>query len=56
VMNQFNAIGRYSQYGFWGLMESVYQDPLSSPRYQAIVNYAGLDADSTVSSCLSTAH
>lgn len=55
VMNQFNAIGRYSQYGFWGLMESVYQDPLSSPRYQAIVNYAGLDADSTVSSCLSTA-
>ena len=53
VMNQFNAIGRYSQYGFWGLMQSVYQNPLSSPRYQAVVNYAGLNMDSTISSCLS---
>jgi hypothetical protein len=54
VMNQFTAIGRHSQHGYWGLMQSVYQDPLSSPRYQAVVNYAGLDTDSSITSCSTT--
>jgi Jacalin-like lectin domain len=51
VMNQFTAIGRHSQHGYWGLMQSVYQDPLSSPRYQAVVNYAGLNTNSSIRSC-----
>jgi len=43
VMNLFNDVYPPSQYGAWGLLESVMQtvDPLSSapPKYQAVRNY-----------------
>jgi len=36
VLNQYNDISRYSKYGFWGLLQSSYQDPETAPKYKAI--------------------
>jgi hypothetical protein len=45
VMNLFNDVYPLSQYGAWGLLESVMQtvSPLNSspPKYQAVLNYIG---------------
>ena len=37
--NQYVDIGGYSKYGYWGLLTGVYQNPLTSPKYQALSNY-----------------
>jgi hypothetical protein len=43
AMNLFNDVYPLSQYGAWGLLESVMQtvNPLTSspPKYQAVLNY-----------------
>ncbi len=37
VLNHYSDISRYGKYGYWGLLQSTYQNPVTSPRYQAIV-------------------
>jgi len=36
VLNQFNDISRYGKHGYWGLLQSTYQDSEIAPKYQAI--------------------
>ena len=36
IFNHFNDVNRYSKYGYWGLLQSTYQDPDIAPKYQAI--------------------
>ena len=36
VLNQFNDISRYSKHGYWGVLQSTYQNPETAPKYQAI--------------------
>ncbi|MEI8309286.1 MAG: hypothetical protein WCH98_00880 [Verrucomicrobiota bacterium] len=38
--NLFNSVGRYGRYGFWGLLETVTQDPATAPKYQAVLKWA----------------
>ncbi|MDD2759584.1 MAG: PA14 domain-containing protein [Methylomonas sp.] len=40
VWNQFSHISRYSQNGYWGLLQSTYQDPATAPKYQAILDFS----------------
>lgn len=40
VWNHYSDVGRYGKNGYWGLMQSTYQDPLTAPKYQAIKEYA----------------
>ncbi len=39
VWMQYYDIGQYGQYGNWGLLQSTYQDVMTSPKYQAILDY-----------------
>lgn len=39
VMNQYTDISRYGKFGYWGLLQSTYQDPATAPKYQAIKDY-----------------
>ncbi|MBU2570395.1 MAG: hypothetical protein KJ725_10265 [Gammaproteobacteria bacterium] len=39
VLNHYSDISRYGKYGYWGLLQSTYQDPATAPRYQAIKGY-----------------
>ncbi|OAI11985.1 hypothetical protein A1359_14240 [Methylomonas lenta] len=39
VLNHYSDISRYGKYGYWGLLQSTYQDPATAPRYQAIKDY-----------------
>ncbi|MGY6276083.1 PA14 domain-containing protein [Methylomonas sp. MgM2] len=41
VLNHYSDIGRYGKYGYWGLLQSVYQDAATVPRYQAITDFIG---------------
>jgi len=36
VWNQYYDVGRYSKYGYWGLLESTYQSKTSAPKYKAL--------------------
>jgi hypothetical protein len=33
--NQYYDVGRYSKYGYWGLLESTYQAKANAPKYKA---------------------
>lgn len=39
VLNLYSDISRYGRYGYWGLLQSTYQDPATAPKYQAIKHY-----------------
>ncbi|QSA97285.1 PA14 domain-containing protein [Methylococcus sp. EFPC2] len=39
VWNQYYDVGRYSKYGYWGILESTYQDPSTVPKYKAIQSF-----------------
>jgi hypothetical protein len=39
VLNHYSDISRYGKYGFWGLLQSSYQNPAIAPKYQAIRDY-----------------
>ncbi|WP_404361155.1 PA14 domain-containing protein [Methylotuvimicrobium sp. KM1] len=39
VMNQYTDISRYGKFGYWGLLQSTYQDPATAPKYKAINDY-----------------
>lgn len=39
ILNHYSDISRYGKYGFWGLLQSVYQDATVVPRYEAITDY-----------------
>ena len=39
VLNHFPDISRYGKYGYWGLLQSSYQDPLTAPKYKAVMDY-----------------
>jgi len=36
AFNHFNDVNRYSKYGYWGLLQSTYQNPETAPKYQVI--------------------
>jgi len=40
VLNHYNDISKYGKSGYWGLMQSIYQDTETAPKYQAILEYA----------------
>jgi len=40
VWSHYSDVSRYGKNGYWGLMQSTYQDPLISPKYLAIKKYA----------------
>jgi hypothetical protein len=40
VWTHYSDVSRYSQHGYWGLLQSTYQDPLTAPKYRAIKEYA----------------
>lgn len=42
VMNHYSDISRYGKWGYWGLLQSTYQDPATAPRYQAIIDYVSV--------------
>jgi len=42
VMNHYSDISRYGKWGYWGLLQSTYQDPATAPRYQAIIEYVSV--------------
>lgn len=35
----FSSMGRPSKYGSWGILEDMYQDPKSAPKYQALTEF-----------------
>ena len=39
VLNHYSDISRYGKYGYWGLLQSTYQNPETAPRYQVIKDY-----------------
>lgn len=39
IWNHYSDISRYSKHGYWGLMQSTYQNPLTAPKYKAIQEY-----------------
>jgi len=39
VLNHYSDISRYGKYGYWGLLQSTYQDPATAPKYQAVKDY-----------------
>jgi len=39
IWNHYSDVSRYSKYGYWGLLQSTYQDPMTAPKYQAIKEY-----------------
>lgn len=39
ILNFYNDVGRYGQYGYWGLLQSTYQNRATTPKYQAIQSY-----------------
>lgn len=39
VWTQYYDVGRYSKSGYWGLLQSTYQEPTEVPKYQAILDY-----------------
>ena len=38
TMNQFNDIGGWSKWGLWSSLEYVTQDPMTSPKYQGLLD------------------
>ena len=38
-MNQYNDIGGWSKWGLWGSLQSVTQDPATSPKYQGLMGF-----------------
>ncbi len=40
VWTQYYDVGRYANYGYWGMLQSTYQDPAAAPKYQAFIDYA----------------
>jgi len=47
--NLFNSVGRYGRYGFWGLLETVTQDPATAPKYLAALKWANSREQASVS-------
>lgn len=39
VWTQYYDVGRYGKSGYWGLLQSTYQEPATVPKYQAILDY-----------------
>ncbi len=39
VWNHYNDVSRYGKYGYWGLLQSTYQNPDSAPKYKAVRDY-----------------
>jgi len=39
IWNHYSDVSRYSKHGYWGLMQSTYQAPVTAPKYQAIKEY-----------------
>ncbi|AEG02593.1 PA14 domain-containing protein [Methylomonas methanica] len=39
VWTQYYDVGRYGKSGYWGLLQSTYQDPVKVPKYQAVLDY-----------------
>ena len=37
VINHYHDVSQYSKYGYWGLLQSTYQDIETAPKYQAII-------------------
>ncbi len=40
VWTHYYDVGRYGKSGYWGLLQSTYQNPETAPKYQAILDYA----------------
>jgi len=40
VWNHYYDVGRYGQSGYWGLLQSTYQNPQTAPKYQAITDFS----------------
>ena len=41
TMNQFSDVSAWSKWGFWGALQYVTQDPLTSPKYQGLISFIG---------------
>ena len=39
VWTQYYDVGRYASYGYWGLLQSTYQDPMTVPKFRAFIDY-----------------
>ena len=39
TMNQYNDIGTWSQWGLWGALEHVTEDPLGAPKYRGLMDF-----------------
>ncbi len=39
VWNHYNDISRYGKNGYWGLLQSTYQNPDTAPKYKAVRDY-----------------
>ncbi len=40
AFNQYNDIGIWKPWGMWGALESTIQDPVTSPKYRGLVEFA----------------
>lgn len=40
LFNQYSMVGQYSKYGYWGQMESSFQDPATAPKHQAFIEWS----------------
>lgn len=39
IWNHYCDVGGYSKWGYWGLLQSSYQDPSTAPKYQAVRDF-----------------